>query len=52
MVGTLSLGFCCFFKKNWLHPEARGTLAPLPRMEPTNPALEVGVLITGLLGDS
>ena len=42
--------FVCF--NFWLHPGAYGTFALPPRIEPMPPALEVRVLITGLLKDS
>ena len=39
------------FLNFWLHPSACGTLFPQLEIEPVPPALEVGVLATGLLGN-
>lgn len=56
--GTVSGGdtipgcFVVFLKIFWLHPGACGTLVPHQGSKPTPPALEVGVLITELIGDS
>ena len=40
------------FLNFWLHPSACGTLFPQLEIEPVPPALEGGVLATGLLGKS